>query len=66
MSNDKRKLVEGEDYVINAQGLLVFTAKYLLARGYCCGNGCLNCPYGREAFEAARAKRRAGRLWMGE
>jgi len=23
----------------------VFTSVYLLKRGYCCGNGCLNCPY---------------------
>ena len=21
------------------------TRKYLLDRGYCCNNGCLNCPY---------------------
>lgn len=21
------------------------TREYLLARGYCCGNGCRNCPY---------------------
>lgn len=21
------------------------TAAFLLARGYCCGNGCRNCPY---------------------
>ncbi|MGG9970732.1 tRNA (guanosine(46)-N7)-methyltransferase TrmB [Ferruginibacter sp. SUN002] len=25
--------------------LIVFTEDYLLARGYCCGNGCRNCPY---------------------
>ena len=25
--------------------LIVFTEEYLLARGYCCGNGCRNCPY---------------------
>ena len=62
----KRKLVEGQDYVINAQGLLVFTAHYLRERGYCCGSGCLNCPYSRDEFEAARAKRRAGRLWLGD
>jgi hypothetical protein len=29
--------------------LLTFTAKYLLERGYCCGNGCKNCPYEYEA-----------------
>jgi hypothetical protein len=34
-----------EDYKILSNGLLVFTASFLLRRGYCCGNGCLNCPY---------------------
>ncbi len=38
-------MVEGIDYTILPDGRLVFTAKYLLERGYCCGNGCLNCPY---------------------
>ena len=36
---------EGKDYYILPNGLLVFTASYLLDRGYCCGNGCLHCPY---------------------
>jgi hypothetical protein len=35
----------GRDYYITDDGLLVFTALYLSERGYCCGNGCLNCPY---------------------
>jgi hypothetical protein len=33
------------DYYFNEQGLLVFTASFLKKRGYCCGNGCLHCPY---------------------
>jgi hypothetical protein len=37
-------LVEGRDYLMES-GLLVFTREYLLTRP-CCGNGCLNCPYG--------------------
>jgi hypothetical protein len=41
----KRALTEGKDYNILPDGRLVFTAHYLLERGYCCGNGCLNCPY---------------------
>lgn len=32
-------------FYYNPNGLMVLTAKYLLERGYCCGNGCLNCPY---------------------
>ena len=61
---EKKKLTEGEDYYLNDQGLVVFTAQYLRTRGYCCGSGCKHCPYTREEFDAARAKRRAGRLWM--
>ncbi|MBX2906033.1 MAG: hypothetical protein KF744_08350 [Taibaiella sp.] len=38
----------GIDYYITEEGLLVFTAHYLRERGYCCGNGCLNCPYDYE------------------
>jgi hypothetical protein len=32
------------DYYID-NGRYVFTAWYLLRRGYCCGNGCRHCPY---------------------
>jgi len=39
-------LTLGVDYEINEKGFWVFTASYLLHRGYCCQNGCLNCPYG--------------------
>jgi hypothetical protein len=38
--------LEPEDYYINEQGLLVFTEKYHLKRGYCCKSGCKHCPYG--------------------
>ena len=38
-------LVEGIDFYLDERGLVVLTAKYLLERGYCCGNGCLNCPF---------------------
>ncbi|HEX6914143.1 MAG TPA: DUF5522 domain-containing protein [Chitinophagaceae bacterium] len=36
---------DDEDLSYNAGGLVVFSAEYLLSRGYCCGNGCRNCPY---------------------
>lgn len=29
----------------NSEGNTVMTEAYLLLRGYCCGNGCLHCPY---------------------
>lgn len=39
------KLIENVDYYVNEQGKFVFTASYLEKRGFCCNNGCLNCPY---------------------
>ena len=45
----KRDWIEGEDYYVNEAGLVVFTERYLLSRGYCCGNGCRHCPFGYEA-----------------
>jgi len=38
-------LVEGEDYYIEGP-YLVFTEKYLKARGYCCESACRHCPWG--------------------
>jgi hypothetical protein len=37
-------LIEGEDYYCEGPAI-VFTAKYLLRRGYCCESGCRHCPY---------------------
>ena len=40
------KLGEGIDYKIDERsGLMVLTAHFHLKRGFCCGNGCKNCPY---------------------
>lgn len=33
------------DFEMNEDGLMVASRDFLLRRGYCCGNGCLNCPY---------------------
>ncbi|HEV8515350.1 MAG TPA: DUF5522 domain-containing protein [Cyclobacteriaceae bacterium] len=43
--SDTIKLKEGEDYYFE-NGLMVFTEKYHLKRGYCCQSGCRHCPYG--------------------
>jgi len=40
--------IEGEHYYYNEAGLIVLTRKFHLERGYCCGNGCLHCPYDYE------------------
>ena len=42
---------------MNEDGLMVATRAFLLRRGYCCGNGCLNCPYRGTAEDR-------GPLWM--
>ena len=41
----RQRLVENIDYTVDA-GMYVFSRWYLLKRGYCCRNGCRNCPYG--------------------
>ena len=41
------------DFTVESGGLLVFTAHYLLRRGFCCGSGCRNCPYPGEVRRAA-------------
>ena len=46
-----------DDYYVNDYGLVVFTAQYLLDRGYCCGNGCMNCPYDYKAVPEPRRSR---------
>ncbi|HZU13487.1 MAG TPA: DUF5522 domain-containing protein [Chloroflexota bacterium] len=32
-----------DDDIFDEDGAL--TTAFLIARGYCCGNGCRNCPY---------------------
>jgi len=39
------KLIEGIDFYYNEQGFMVFTEKFHLEKGFCCGNGCRHCPY---------------------
>ena len=44
-----------EDFYLNEDGLMVFTAAYHRKRGYCCQSGCRHCPYGfRKSVEAKR------------
>jgi len=37
-----------EDYYLNENGYVVFTASFLEKRGLCCGNGCKHCPFDYE------------------
>ena len=47
------ELIEGIDYYYE-NGLMVLTKKFLLDRGYCCGNGCRHCPYDSERVPEPR------------
>lgn len=42
------ELIEGIHFYINKDGYIVFTEKYHLSKGFCCGMGCLHCPYNYE------------------
>jgi len=46
-------MVHGDCY-FTPEGYLVYTAQFLLKRGYCCGNSCRHCPYGHEAVRKAQ------------
>ncbi len=47
-------LQEGIDFYYNEQGFMVLTERYHLEKGYCCGYGCLNCPYEYEQVTEPR------------
>jgi len=48
---------EGIDYYMNPEGYRVMTEYYLVKRGYCCSNGCKNCPYSPKAQKGNRKLR---------
>jgi len=46
MALHKRAIEKNEDIYIDPKtGYQVFTAAFLLEKGYCCGSGCRHCPY---------------------
>ncbi len=45
---NQNDLREGIHYYFNEEGLMVFTKQYHLEKGFCCGMGCLHCPYNYE------------------
>ena len=49
--------VEGVDYTMNPNGYRVMTEYYLVKRGNCCSNGCINCPYSPKAVKGNRKLR---------
>lgn len=49
-----KRLMDDDEAYTNPDGLVIFTAEFLLQRGYCCGNGCRNCPYDYKAVPEPR------------
>lgn len=50
-----KEFIEGVHYYFD-NGLMVLTERFLLERGYCCGNGCRHCPYPKDAEKDQRRK----------
>jgi hypothetical protein len=44
-----QQLEETVDFYYNVQGYMVLTRDYHLKKGYCCGHGCLHCPFEYES-----------------
>jgi hypothetical protein len=54
----KKPLFDDDEFYVNEAGLYVFTEEFLLKRGYCCGNGCLHCPFEyKNVLDTERRKR---------
>lgn len=50
-------LKEGKDFFME-NGYRVMTEEHLKNRGYCCANGCRNCPYWPKAQKGNRNLRK--------
>lgn len=49
-----KPVMDDDEAYTNSDSPIVFTAEYLLQRGYCCGNGCKHCPYDYKAVPEPR------------
>ena len=58
--------VEGKDYKIDTFGNIVWTRSYLTERGYCCGDGCLHCPYVPQHKEGNKTLKESDENYYGE
>lgn len=47
-------LKEGIHFYYDSNGNMVFTEQYHLDKGYCCGHGCMHCPFEYENVPPTR------------
>ena len=59
-------MIEGIDFYYDEHGYIVFTEKYHLDRGHCCGNGCRHCPFLYDAVPEPRRSELKSGLGDGE
>lgn len=55
-ADKQKKFIEVVDYYFE-NGLMILTEHFLLKRGFCCRNGCRNCPYDTEQLNSLEQKR---------
>ncbi len=53
----KKEIVSGIHYYLE-DGKVVFTKKYHLERGYCCGNRCRHCPFDPQHKKGAKTEKK--------
>lgn len=54
------ELIENLHYYMEGE-LYVFTGRFHLERGYCCGSRCRHCPYSKTIQDEAVQRRLAGK-----
>ena len=53
---EKKEFIKDVDYYLE-EGFVIFTEKYHLERGECCGNDCRHCPYEPKAIKGNKILR---------
>ena len=49
-----QQLIEKIDFYFDETGYMVFTEKYHVDKGFCCGHGCKHCPFNFESVPEPR------------
>jgi len=66
----KQRLVERTDFYYDEHGYIVLTEKYHLEKGFCCGYGCIQCPYNYEMVPEPKrtqlTKQKMNKIWCKE
>ena len=53
---EKKEFIKDIDYYLE-DGFVIFTEKYHLEKGECCGNDCRHCPYEPKAIKGNKILR---------